>query len=273
MIAELLFDEYEKVKPFFLGLEFELLFSALLEGNSLAQIYVDNRSKPKSVFLWDKANNVFYLAGDESNIHFNNKLSKIIHEQIVPVLIPHRPYFRLRRISSKWDQKLPFLLSRTHLKRGCYMFLSHQNVVGLDWKERIPTGFTLKKIDKNFLYCPRYKNIEFVLREILQMWPSIDHYIKFGFGFSLVTKDRVACFCTAEYLSKDKCGNGIKTLQEYRNKGLATIAASAFVQHCQHKRIKTYWECNVENLVSRRVAAKVGFIKELAYPMYFGKFS
>jgi RimJ/RimL family protein N-acetyltransferase len=273
MITELTFDEYEKVKPFFPGLEYELLFSSLLEGNSLAQIYVDNQSKPKSVFLWDKANNVFYLSGDESNTHFNNKLSKILYNQIVPDLIPRRPYFRLRTISSEWDQKLPFLLSRTHLKKICFMFHSHKNVVELDWKERIPIGFTLKKIDENFLYSPRYKNIEFVQREILQMWSSINQFIKFGFGFSVVTKNRVTCLCTAEYLSKDKCGIGIETIQEYRNKGLATIAASAFVQHCQHKSINPYWECNVENIASRRVAAKVGFVKELVYPMYFGKFS
>jgi RimJ/RimL family protein N-acetyltransferase len=273
MIAELTLDEYEKAKSFFPGLEFELLFSALLEGNSLAQIYVDNRSQPKSVFLWDKANNVFYLSGDESNTPFNTKLSKTIYEQMRPVLLLHRPYFRLRLLSSKWDQKLPFVLRHAQLRRGCYMFLSHQKAVGTDWIERMPLGFTLERIDENFLYSPRYKNVEFVVREILQMWPSIDRFITFGFGFSLVTKDRVACFCTSEYVSKDKCGIGIETLQEYRNKGLATVAASALVQHCQHKGITPYWECNVENLASKRAAAKVGFVKELTYPMHLGKFS
>lgn len=273
MIAELTLDEYEKAKSFFPGLEFELLFSALLEGNSLAQIYVDNRSQPKSVFLWDKANNVFYLSGDESNTPFNTKLSKTIYEQMRPVLLLHRPYFRLRLLSRKWDQKLPFVLRHAQLRRGCYMFLSHQKAVGTDWIERMPLGFTLERIDENFLYSPRYKNVEFVVREILQMWPSIDRFITFGFGFSLVTKDRVACFCTSEYVSKDKCGIGIETLQEYRNKGLATVAASALVQHCQHKGITPYWECNVENLASKRAAAKVGFVKELTYPMHLGKFS
>lgn len=272
MIAELTLDEYEKAISFFPGLEFELLFAAVLEGNSLAQIYVDNRSQPKSVFLWDKANNVFYLSGDESNTPFNTELSKIIYEQIKPILLLHRPYFRLRLLTSIWDQKLPSVLCQTHLRRGRYKFLSHQKAVGTNWNERISLGFTLERIDETFLYSPRYKNVEFVLREILQMWPSIDRFITHGFGFSVVTKDRVACFCTSEYVSKDKCGIGIETLQEYRNKGLATIAASAFVQHCQRKGITPYWETNVENLASKRVAAKVGFVKELAYPIYLGKF-
>ena len=272
MIEELRLDEYEKAKSFFPGIEFELLFSALLEGNSLAQIYVDNRFQPTSVFLWDKANNVFYLSGDESNTPFNIELSKIIHEQIKPVLLLHRPYFRLRPLTRTGEQKLPPVLRHTHLRRRCYMFLSHHKAVGTDWKERIPLGFTLERIDEKFLYNPRYKNVEFVVREILQMWPSIDRFITHGFGFSFVTKDRVACICTSEYVSTDKCGIGIETVQEYRNKGLATIAASALVQHCQHKGITPYWETNVENLASKRVAAKVGFVKELAYPMYVGKF-
>ena len=273
MIAKLTLDEYENAKSFFPGVEFELLFAALLEGNSPAQIYVDNRSQPESVFLWDKANNVFYLSGDESNVPFNTDLSKIIHDQMRPVLLRHRPYFRLRLLNCKWDQKFPSVLRHTPLRKGCYLFLSHQQAVATDWNERTPPGFTLERIDERFLYSPRYKNVEFVVREILQMWPSIDRFLTHGFGFSFVTKDQVAGFCTSEYVSKDKCGIGIETLQEYRNKGLATIAASALVQHCHHNGITPFWECNVENLASKRVAAKVGFVKELAYPMYLGKLS
>ena len=102
------------------------------------------------------------------------------------------------------------------------------------------------------------------------MWPSIERFVKFG--ISLVTEGRIVCWCTSEYVSKGKCGIGIETLQEHRRRGLATIAASAFVEHCWARRIKSYWECDAENIASRRVAEKVGFTKELDYPIYYGKF-
>jgi RimJ/RimL family protein N-acetyltransferase len=74
-------------------------------------------------------------------------------------------------------------------------------------------------------------------------------------------------------MSKDKCDMGIETVYDYQNMGLATSAASAFLEHCKEKSIKPHWECNAENLASRHVAEKVGFVKEHDYPIYYGKFS
>jgi len=156
--------------------------------------------------------------------------------------------------------------------RGRYIFHSHQKPVKPDWRGSIPRGFSIEQIDEGFLCGSDLVNRDSVLDEIRQMWPSIDRFAKFGFGFSVVTEGRVACWCTSEYVSKGKCGIGIETLQGYRGRGLATIAASAFVEHCVARRIKPYWECNAENVASRRVAEKIGFTEELDYPTYYGKF-
>jgi RimJ/RimL family protein N-acetyltransferase len=110
------------------------------------------------------------------------------------------------------------------------------------------------------------------LDEIQQIWPTVDRFVKFGFGFSLVTDKQAVCWCTAEYMSKHKCGIGIETIRDYQNIGLATSAASAFVDHREAKGIEPHWECNAENLASRRVAEKVGFVKEREYRVYHGKF-
>jgi RimJ/RimL family protein N-acetyltransferase len=88
------------------------------------------------------------------------------------------------------------------------------------------------------------------------MWTSITRFMKCGFGFNLATGNKVVSWCTSEYMSKDKCGIGIATLREYQNRGLATITASAFVEHSHQRSIQPHWECNVENLASRRVAEK-----------------
>lgn len=105
------------------------------------------------------------------------------------------------------------------------------------------------------------------------MWTSIDRFIEYGFGFSLVTKNEIVCWCTSEYLSEGKCGIGIETIPKYRNRGLATLIASAFIDYYRIKRIKPHWKCNLSNKASRRVAEKVGFSKELEFYVYSGMLS
>jgi GNAT superfamily N-acetyltransferase len=273
MITELEFHEYGKVKPFFTGVEFDLLLSAILEGNSLAQIWVDDRTEPSSIFLWDEANNVFYLSGEGSNEQFNEEITKVLSREIVPkLMLRNRLYFRLRATSDSWDKELLTIFVDANIVKEQYIFHSHGKPVSPNWRKNIPSGFILEKIDEGFINDPDYVNKEFVLGEIRQMWPSIDRFVKFGFGFSIVTEGRVVCWCTSEYVSKGKCGIGIETLQEYQRRGLATITASAFVERCKDECIKPYWECNAENIASKRVAEKIGFTKELVYPVYSGKF-
>jgi hypothetical protein len=67
MISKLGSSKFDDVRHFFTDPEFDLLLSAIQEGNSIAQMWADDKSNPKSVLLWDKANNVFYLSGDENN--------------------------------------------------------------------------------------------------------------------------------------------------------------------------------------------------------------
>ncbi len=274
MVSELRFHEYGIVKPFLEGPEFDLLLSAIQEGNSPAQIWTDDKPNCGSVFLWDKANNVFYLIGDEDDSRFNDDLAGLLERKVIPDLrLKHRMEFRLRTTSEAWTSQLPSIFRKADLKEGRYVFFSFEGQVKLNWEGKIPAGFELELIDEDFLFDSGYENIEFVKSEVRQMWPSINRFIECGFGFSLVTSGKVVSWCTSEYMSKDKCGIGIETLGEYQNRGLATIAASAFVEQSLQRSIKPHWDCDVENLASRRVAEKVGFVEERNYPIHFGRFS
>ncbi len=273
MVTKLPPDKFNLLKPFFAGSEFDLLFSAVLEGNSVAQVWVNDGSEPESVFLWDKANNVFYLIGREGNAQFNREIQAIINGRVVPQLkLRQRPYFRIRAASELWEKMVPSIFASADLTSGGYLFYTYDKPVERDWRSKIPEGFKLERIDEKFLLETQLQNKEYILDEIRQMWPTVDRFVKFGFGFSLVTEEKAVCWCTAEYMSKGKCGIGIETVHEYQNRGLATSAASAFVEHCEAKGVKPHWECNAENLASRRVAEKVGFVKEREFRVFHGKF-
>ena len=42
-----------------------------------------------------------------------------------------------------------------------------------------------------------------------------------GFGTAAVMDANVICWCTAEYVSKSKCGIGIEVIDEFQNKGIS----------------------------------------------------
>jgi RimJ/RimL family protein N-acetyltransferase len=88
----------------------------------------------------------------------------------------------------------------------------------------------------------------------------------------LIYKDEIVCRCTAEYVSTFKCGIGIETDKKYRNRGLATLLASVFVDYCISKDIVPHWDSWNNNLPSIRVAENVGFEKISDYSVYFGSF-
>jgi RimJ/RimL family protein N-acetyltransferase len=181
-------------------------------------------------------------------------------------------YFRLRTTTEAWTSRLSSICKRAKLKHGCYVFFSLRDYIKIDWENNIPASFELKLIDEDFLFNSKYEDVDLVKRGIRQMWPSINRFRKYGFGFSLVKSGKIASWCTSEYMSKERCSVGIETLREYQNNGLATIIASAFVEYCLQRKIKPYWDCNMKNLASRRVAEKVGFVKERSYLIHFGRF-
>jgi GNAT superfamily N-acetyltransferase len=127
-------------------------------------------------------------------------------------------------------------------------------------------GYTL--IDRALLADERLENIAHVRSEINWMWPSEQRYCEHGFGIAAVAGQRMVCWCTAEYVSPQRCGIGIATDPAYERRGLATATAAHFVLEAQRRGIAPYWECGSWNAASMRVADKVGF-KPIAQEHYW----
>jgi RimJ/RimL family protein N-acetyltransferase len=274
MVSELTFHECGRIKPFFSGPGFDLLLSAIHDGNSTAQIWTDVTPDPESVFLWDQANNVFYLSGCAHNQPFNDAVATILKRKVIPDLRrTHRTSFRLRTTSTTWTHQATRIFQNADLREGRYTMYAHRGHPTPHWTTAIPEDFELQPIDDPFLNQTPYANVEAVTREIRQMWPSIPRFLQYGFGYALVHDGQVASWCTSEYLSQSQCGLGIETVKAYRNRGLATLVAAACVEHSQQRRLQPHWECNVKNHASRRVAEKVGFTLIGTYPILYGRFS
>lgn len=104
------------------------------------------------------------------------------------------------------------------------------------------------------------------------MWPSEERFYEHGFGIVAVLDGEIICWCTAEYVSPTRCGIGIATSPRYERRGIATAAASHFVREARQRGVTAYWECDVTNRGSVRVAEKVGFVRESEETYWIGSF-
>jgi RimJ/RimL family protein N-acetyltransferase len=120
-------------------------------------------------------------------------------------------------------------------------------------------GIRLLPINRLLLANPALANVGQIRAEIQSMWPSEERFYERGFGWAAVADQQIVCWCTAEYLSGDRCGIGIATVPAFERRGIATATAAQFVREALRRELTPYWECGSDNIGSVRVAEKLGF--------------
>lgn len=92
-------------------------------------------------------------------------------------------------------------------------------------------------------------------------WDNASDLISRGKGFCIMDGGEPAAWAFSAAVSSEEIDIGVETAERYRGRGLATIGAGAMVRYAlgQHKR--PVWACHCENVGSRRIAEKLGFVK------------
>ncbi|TET62680.1 GNAT family N-acetyltransferase, partial [Candidatus Bathyarchaeota archaeon] len=80
MMHELKKRDYEKVRPLFKELEWNLITSAVIEGTSPGRVYADRAEDPRTAFMCTVEG--YYLVGYDNNDEFNTSLNKLIFARI-----------------------------------------------------------------------------------------------------------------------------------------------------------------------------------------------
>ena len=265
MISELTPDALQAISPLFHTPYMEFAVNALAAGNSYARVWVDTPANPASAFLWEGPR--FYFTGRTDNIAFNEAVGRVITTLIKPA---PGAYLVIYYDSASWVAQFPGIFADRQLHPGqrCFYRLDSQGVP--DWRARVPASFSIVPIDRQLLAATAIVNLGEVIGEINSTWPD-ERFLEHGFGFcALRNENEIVCWCTGEYAGGRHIGVGIETVGEWRRKGLATLTASAFVEHCLSNGIEAHWDCWADNLPSLQVAERVGFRKVLDYSVYEG---
>ncbi|MEE9593113.1 MAG: GNAT family N-acetyltransferase [Thermoplasmata archaeon] len=265
MIYQLEPGDYQKARSLFQPLDYQLIIRAVLEGTSPGSVHVDDIDDPRSALLCSAEG--CFLAGDETISAFNLALRDLLvrkffagnassgaDEEMVFTVQPDGWIARFRVL---FEGRQPRQVPRKHC--AC-------SEVKIDWRARIPNGYSLQRIDREFL-CRAKRDVPSHIPSWMQAnWGSIDAFMERGFGYGMIHDGAVVSWSLADCVSGTECEIGIRTRQDYRRRGLATLTAAANVARAlSHGFTRVGWHTNEENIASVRVAEKVGFIESRDY--------
>jgi len=256
-MQELKKSEYERVEPLFAALAaFNLSVATVIQRNSPGRIWVDDVGSPRVGFLLSPEGE--YLAGWDSDARIDAALKETI--PFGAYLIAH---------PDRWERKLGAIwcnrFARKHLRRH-YVFREMRMP---DWRERIPDGFSLTRIDGEFLQRRALKNFPQVAEWIEDSWDGDKGFLERGLGFCMVRGETVVNWCLTDCVSGKQCEIGIDSDAGYRRRGLAALTVAATVDHCLARGLTGIgWHCLDTNAGSYRTAEKAGFALERRYCAY-----
>ncbi len=259
----------------FPGRQLKLILASLEEENTEGQLWTAPQSLNECLVLfWDKGKNVIYIAGKPVSPEHVNELSRLLMDKIRELAIEAGLTDFMVCMVPPWDESvLPELLPGINLQQVERLLYSleveHPSLMEMP---DVP-GLEFVNIDKKFLASSELEDLEPVKAELNQMWTPDGMRRGKEFGIAALVDKRIICWCTAEYVSQDWCGFRIETLPEYENRGVGSATAARFVEHCQQRGLRPYWECDKDNHTLLRVIEKVGFQLLSEQTCWRGQFS
>ena len=254
MLNELQPSEFHTVETLFNHPHIQHVYYSLVAGNSHGRIWADNPTSAHSAFLWDQHASYFFV-GSADDALFNAELYKLITDELRPdinsVIIA---YYDI----DEWDHVIPTLFSNRRFVTAQRKLYHIDRLSNTDWRNAVMSGVHVERISKPLL-SSLLVNTDMVISEIIQMWPSVDRFIEYSVGYCAILDNTIVSWCTGEYVYDDHIGIGIETIEGYQCKGLATAAASAFIEHCTQQNMIIHWDCWSRNLPSNMTAQKLGF--------------
>ncbi|NIO38667.1 GNAT family N-acetyltransferase [Candidatus Bathyarchaeota archaeon] len=263
MIFELEQDKYQNVKPILKGAFEDLVLDAIIEGTVSGSVWVDDKITPKTVFLWDSLEQLFFLSGENSSKVFIDSLRRLINQTILPEAKKrrHNAFNLLVSPEERWQDKIDtILMDKPYFvkKLNTYTFNPSNLTKLATWRDKLPSDYTLKQYNEKLL-SHDFKNVDIINGWIRACWGSTERFMKEGAGFCIIHENTLVSWCQSDFAHGNRCELVVQTDENYRNRGFASLTASACVEHFASRNYEVNWRCYSTNVPSIRVAEKIGF--------------
>jgi RimJ/RimL family protein N-acetyltransferase len=142
----------------------------------------------------------------------------------------------------------------------------------LDWRERLPADFTLRRMDTDI--ATRLQADLIALGRgpwFDEVWGGIPQFLEQAFGFVVEWEGDdtpfIAANCRACPMPENEQGIKdsvvpiqVSTRVRFQKQGLATLVCAAFIEHCLELGMTPEYGCEEENTASAALALKLGFV-------------
>ena len=246
MIYEL--KETAKAEPVFAGMEDSMIRSCL-QGMMGGKIYVTDPEAPRSALAF-LACFSFYAGGPD------RELVAFKPEGVVGMVPPDEGWAAL--IEECWpgaDKATRYAIRKdTRFDR--------EDLEGI--VASLPAGYELRRID-GVLYDTLLENEQF--EDCVGHFASKEEFLELGRGFAILKDGSPVAAASSYTVYREGIEIEIDTEEEYRRKGLASVAGAALILSCLDDGLYPSWDA--ANLISVHLAEKLGYEFSHEYPCYW----
>ncbi len=268
MIVELTKKDFSMIKHMLNHDRINLEIKAVISGYNPGWVFVDSLEAPKTAMVWSKGIAGFYFVGQEDNTSFNSSINGFIDSKVSPRLKQEGlNSFEFSGTSSEWDRALDQIFMNRNTRKSKQFVYKSANDTPLNIYEKLERDYCIKKVDRSLLEDETY-DVSFLRDAILEWWMSYEDYLKHGIGYGIFHKKVAICSCVTSFMNDEEMESHIVSKPEYRKKGLATAAVSAFLKEAKSKNYSIHWDCMERNLGSRALAEKHGLKKAFEYTLF-----
>lgn len=259
-MLELKPENYKNVLPLFENFKQAVLPHSVCEGFNVGRVFANDEQHPHSACIWTPVGYYLLVLGHGQN---PEDVSKLLTETFVPESKSMgETGFILIAEFDDWEEKTSALLGSREVieifRRPFALNVEKFHARG-NWRERIPSGFELKRVDESLA----------AQANLPPSWKSPTDFTSNGMGFALMDGEKIVSLSASVFASSARVEIDIHTEEEYRRRGFASITASALIEECLQKGKQPNWECFWENEESTALALKLGFDQLPDYPVYF----
>jgi len=251
-------NQYAAARPLFENLgAFHLSALSVIEGTAPGELWVDDAAHPRVGLLEGPEGT--YLAGTPAGTPAADHCFAALKEVI--------PFFAYLIIDPPaWEPLLPQVWNNSLVRRHPREHYVWRNGTVPSWRERIPEGYEMVRVDEAFLQRAGLINLGAVADWIDDGWISREVFFEHGAGFCLVQGDTIASWSLMDCFCGERCEMGIHTDPAHRRKGLGALVCSATLEAALARGYREVgWHCLSGNQGSKGIARKLGFVKERDY--------
>jgi len=245
-------DQFHRVQPLIERSEMKgchAKWYSVLEGRQRGAIFVDNTADPRTALVCGHQVRVYYGFGVANAERLRRFAPELLAEHLT------EGSCALFATSPAWRDTLDELFA-TRYARIAFDFRPSAGCLPLDREEPLPDEFALRPVD-----AAAAEIMSEGMRDYFAgLWGSIEAFLEQQIGFCITFENGIVSICAPTVIGGGEAEIQIWTADEFRNRGLARRTAAAFIRQCLARGLKPGWTTDVENLVSRALAPKVGFV-------------